>query len=43
MSATTLLICSALAALCGYLAQQSVQTLVNTYLAFLPLDIRTTR
>ena len=43
MSASTFLICSVLAVACGYLAQQAVQTLINTYLVLLPLDIRTTR
>jgi len=43
MSTTSLLFTSALAVLCGFLAQQTVETLVNTALTLLPFDIRTTR
>jgi len=31
-----------LAVLCGFLAQQSVETLINTSLTLLPFNIRTT-
>ncbi|CAG8632646.1 11933_t:CDS:2 [Ambispora leptoticha] len=41
MSPPTLLICSALAVFCGFLAHQTVETLMNTALTFLPLNIRT--
>lgn len=43
MSAATLLICSALAVFCGFLAHQAVETFFNTALTFLPLNIRTVR
>jgi hypothetical protein len=43
MSSVTLLICSALAIFCGFLAHQAVETLLNTALTFLPLNIRTVR
>jgi len=43
MSAPTLIICSALAVFCGFLVHQSVETLINTALTFLPLNIRTVR
>jgi hypothetical protein len=41
MSAPTLLICSVLAAFAGFLVHQTVETLVNTALTFLPLNIKT--
>jgi len=40
MKGTTLL-CIGLAVLCGFLAQQTVETLLNTYLTILPFNIRT--
>jgi hypothetical protein len=40
MSGTTVF-CIALAVLCGFLAQQTVETLINTYLTVLPFNIRT--
>jgi len=43
MSGTTLIICSALAVFAGFLAHQAVETLLNTALTFLPLNIRTVR
>ncbi|CAI2178371.1 2458_t:CDS:2 [Funneliformis geosporum] len=43
MSTPTLLICSALAVFCGFLAHQTVETLLNTCLTFLPLNIRTVK
>ena len=43
MKAPTLLICSALAVLCGILAQQAIETFVNTSLTLLPFNIRTVR
>ncbi len=43
MSTGTLIICSILAVAAGFFTQQAVQTLVNTYLTLLPLDIHTTR
>jgi len=39
MSGTIL--CMLLAVLCGFLAQQSVETLINTSLTLLPFNIRT--
>ena len=37
------LITSALAVLCGFLAQQTVETLVNTVLTFLPFKLQTVK
>jgi len=37
------LITSLLAVLCGFLAQQTVETLVNTCLVFLPFKVQTVR
>ena len=34
---------SLLAILCGFLAQQTVETLVNTCLVFLPFKVQTVR
>lgn len=41
MSTGTTLFGCALALLCGFLAQQAIQTLINTYLTLLPFEIRT--
>ena len=43
MSTGTIIFCSALALVCGFLAQQSIQTLINTYLTLLPFNIKTVR
>ena len=43
MSTGSLLFTSALAILCGFLAQQTVETLVNTCLTVLPFKIQTVR
>jgi hypothetical protein len=37
----TTVFCIALAVLCGFLAQQTIETLLNTYLTVLPFNIRT--
>jgi len=41
MSGKTTLFCMALAILCGFLAQQSIETLINTSLTLFPFNIRT--
>jgi len=43
MSTMGLLLTSALAILCGFLAQQAVEGLVNTVLTVLPFKIQTVR
>ena len=43
MSTGSLIFCSALAVLCGFLAQQTVETLLNTSLTLLPFKIQTVR
>jgi hypothetical protein len=40
---TGFLLMSALAVLCGFLAQQTVETLVNTVLTVLPFKVQTVR
>ncbi|KLL04233.1 MAG: hypothetical protein MRECE_2c142 [Mycoplasmataceae bacterium CE_OT135] len=43
MSTGSLIFCSALALLCGFLIQQTVETLINTSLTLLPFNIKTVR
>jgi len=43
MSGTTFLFCAALAVLMGFLAHQTVETLLNTTLTLLPFNIKTVR
>jgi hypothetical protein len=43
MKGNTFLFCAALAVLCGFLAHQTVETLLNTTLTVLPFNIRTVR
>ncbi len=40
---TSFLFTSLLAVLCGFLAQQTVETLVNTCLVLLPFKVQTVR
>lgn len=41
LSAPTLILCSLLALVCGLLAQQIVETTLNTYLTLLPFNLKT--
>lgn len=41
MLTSTLLFCSGLAVLMGFLTQQTIETLVNAYLILMPFNIRT--
>jgi len=43
MSTGSLLFCSALAVLGGFLIQQTLETLLNTSLTLLPFNIKTVR
>jgi hypothetical protein len=43
MSWGSLVFCGALAVLMGFLAQQTMESLVNLALAFLPFNIKTVR
>ena len=40
-STSTLILVSLLAVTCGFLLQQTAETLINTYLTLLPFNIRT--
>ncbi|RHZ36421.1 hypothetical protein GvMRE_I1g733 [endosymbiont GvMRE of Glomus versiforme] len=43
MSTGSLIFCSLLAVACGFLIQQTVETLLNTSLTLLPFKIQTVR
>ena len=43
MATSSLIFCSLLALLCGFLAQQTIEALMNTALTLLPFNLKTVK